>query len=68
MPASRKDLAESRERAVWLVLEAHEQEPGLSLNAAVLRIGPTRGEQGHVARAGASRRRLMRPPAGHEHQ
>ena len=43
MPAPRKYPAELRERAVRLVLEAREQEPDLSLNAAVLRIGPRVG-------------------------
>ena len=35
--------AQACERAQRLVAEAHEQEPGLSLNAAVLRIGPRVG-------------------------
>ena len=39
MPAPRKYPAELRERAVRLVLESREQEPALSLNAAVVRIG-----------------------------
>ena len=43
MPAPRKYPVELRERAVRLVLEAREQEPELSLNAAVLRIGPRVG-------------------------
>ncbi len=43
MPAPRKYRAELRERAVRLVLEAQEQEPELSMNAAVLRIGPRVG-------------------------
>ncbi len=43
MPAPRKYPAELRERAVRLVLEAREQEPDLSLNAAVVRIGPRVG-------------------------
>jgi hypothetical protein len=43
MPAPRKYPAELRERAVRLVLEAWEQEPDLSLNAAVIRIGPRVG-------------------------
>jgi transposase len=43
MPAPRKYPQELRERAVRLVLEAREQEPGLSLNAAVVRIGPRVG-------------------------
>src|SRR5882724_4954727 len=43
MPAPRKYPSELRERAVRLVGEAREQEPELSLNGAVLRIGPRVG-------------------------
>lgn len=43
MPAPRKYPNELRERAQRLVVEAREQEPGLSLNAAVHRIGPRVG-------------------------
>ena len=43
MPAPRKYPNELRERAVRLVAEAREQEPGLSLHAAVKRIGPRVG-------------------------
>jgi transposase-like protein len=43
MPTPRKYPAELRERAIRLVLEAREQEPELSLNAAVQRIGPRVG-------------------------
>ena len=43
MPAPRKYPNELRERAIRLVLEAREQEPELSLNAAVKRIGPRVG-------------------------
>jgi transposase len=43
VPAPRKYPNELRERAVRLVVEAREQEPDLSLNAAVLRIGPRVG-------------------------
>jgi transposase-like protein len=43
MPAPRKYPNELRERAQRLVVEAREQEPDLSLNAAVLRIGPRVG-------------------------
>lgn len=39
MPAPRKYPPELRERAQRLVSEAREQEPELSLNAAVHRIG-----------------------------
>ncbi len=45
MPAPRKYPNELRERAQRLVVEAREQEPGLSLNAAVKRIGPRVGVQ-----------------------
>lgn len=43
MPAPRKYPNELRERSVRLVREALEQEPGLSINAAVKRIGPRLG-------------------------
>ncbi len=43
MPAPRKYPKELRERAVRLVLEAREEDPDLSLNAAVVRIGPRVG-------------------------
>ena len=43
VPAPRKYPQELRERAKRLVDEAREQEPGLSLNAAVKRIGPRVG-------------------------
>ncbi len=43
MPAPRKYPQELRERAVRLVAEAREQEPELSLNQAVVRIGPRVG-------------------------
>jgi transposase len=43
MPALRKYPNELRERAQRLVVEARGQEPGLSLNQAVLRIGPRVG-------------------------
>ena len=39
MPAPRKYPQELRERAMRLVAEAREQDPELSLNAAVVRIG-----------------------------
>jgi len=45
VPAPRKYPNELRERAQRLVVEAREQEPGLSLNAAVKRIGPRVGVQ-----------------------
>jgi transposase len=40
MPAQKKYPRELRERSMRLVREAREQDPGLSLNAAVERIGP----------------------------
>lgn len=43
MPAPRKYPSELRERAARLVLESREQDEKLSLNAAVLRIGPRVG-------------------------
>lgn len=43
MPAPRKYPNELRERAIRLVTEARAEEPGLSLNAAVQRIGPRVG-------------------------
>jgi transposase-like protein len=43
MPAPRKYPQELRDRAVRLVLEAREQDDGLSLNKAVHRIGPRVG-------------------------
>lgn len=43
MPAPRKYPEELRERAKRLVQEAREQGPELSLNQAVLRIGPRVG-------------------------
>ena len=43
MPVPRKYPNELRERAIRLVAEAREQEPGLTLNAAVKRIGPRVG-------------------------
>jgi transposase-like protein len=43
MPAPRKYPPDVRERAIRLVLEARQQEPGLSLQAAAKRIGPRVG-------------------------
>lgn len=43
MPAPRKYPNELRERAIRLVQEAREQDLELSLNQAVLRIGPRVG-------------------------
>jgi transposase len=61
VPAPRKYPSELRERAQRLVAEAREQDPDLSLEAAVKRIGPAGGRQPrHPARlvqAGRHRRR-----------
>jgi transposase-like protein len=43
MPAPRKYHDDVRQRAMRLVAEAREQEPELSLTAAVKRIGPRIG-------------------------
>jgi len=43
MPAPRKYPKELRERAVRMVAESRVEEPSLSLNQAVLRIGPRVG-------------------------
>ena len=67
MPAPRKYPEELRERAVRLVLEAREQDAKLSLNAAVLRIGPRVGVNKDTLRglvqAGRDR---YGSPAGHD--
>ncbi len=39
MPAPRKYPQELRDRAQRMVAEARQEDPGLSLNAAVMRIG-----------------------------
>jgi transposase len=43
MPAPRKYPAELRERSQRLVSEAMAEDPSLSMNQAVLRIGPMVG-------------------------
>jgi transposase len=43
VPAPRKYPAELRERALRLVQEAREQDPDLSINQAVVRIGQRTG-------------------------
>jgi transposase-like protein len=43
MPAPRKYPQELRERAIRLVAEARDQDPELSVNAAVVRIGSRTG-------------------------
>lgn len=55
MPAPRKYPDELRERAQRLVQEAREQEPGLSLTAAVKRIGARIGVQPDTLRGWCKR-------------
>ena len=55
MPAPRKYPNELRERAKRLVDEAREQEPGLSMNAAVKRIGPRVGVNAETLRGWVKR-------------
>ena len=43
MPAPRKYPQELRERAIRLVREARDEDPGLSVNAAVHQVGPRVG-------------------------
>jgi len=43
VPAPRKYPLELRDRAQRLVVEARQEEPGLSLTAAVMRIGKRLG-------------------------
>jgi len=45
MPAPRKYPRELRDRAQRLVVEARQADPGLSLNAAVVRVGQRVGVQ-----------------------
>jgi len=55
MPAPRKYPQELRERAQRLVRQAREEEPGLSLNAAVKRIGPRVGVRADTLRGWCTR-------------
>ena len=65
MPAPRKYPPELRERAVRLVCEAREQDPELSLNAAVQRIGPRVGVNNDTLRGWVETSRYrQRPPIG----
>lgn len=50
MPAPRKYPQEVRERALRLVAEARREDPELSLNAAVVRIGQRTGVQAATLR------------------
>lgn len=58
MPAPRKYPDELRERALRLVEEAMKDDPRLSLNAAVHRIGPRVGIVADTLRGWAKQRRI----------
>ncbi len=58
MPAPRKYPDELRERALRLVIEAMAEDPRLSLNAAVKRIGPRVGIVPDTLRGWAKQRRI----------
>jgi len=50
MPSGKKYPADVRERAVRLVQETREQQPGVSLSAVCARIGPRVGVSGDTLR------------------
>jgi len=58
MPAPRKYPQELRERAIRLVSEAMAEDASLSLNAAVLRIGPRLGIVPDTLRGWVNRTRI----------
>ena len=58
MPAPRKYPNELRERSVRLVVEAMAEDASLSLNAAVLRIGPRVGVVPDTLRGWAKQHRI----------
>jgi transposase len=58
VPAPRKYPDELRERALRLVEEAMKEDPQLSLNAAVKRIGPRVGIVADTLRGWAKQRRV----------
>ena len=58
MPAPRKYPNELRERSIRLVIEAMAEDPSLSLNAAVLRIGPRVGVNPDTLRGWAKQHRV----------
>jgi transposase len=60
VPAPRKYPDELRERALRLVDEAMREDPRLSLNAAVKRIGPRVGIVADTLRGWAKQRRVDR--------
>jgi transposase len=67
VPAPRKYPDELRERAVRLVAEAREQDRDLSLNAAVLRIGPRVGVNADTLRGLVQAGRHRRRPGARDH-
>jgi len=50
VPAPRKYRQELRDRAIRLVLEARKEDPDLSLNAAVVRVGQRTGVKSDTLR------------------
>jgi transposase-like protein len=58
MPAPRKYPQELRDRAIRLVNEAMAEDPELSLNAAVIRIGPRVGVVPDTLRGWMKRARI----------
>ena len=58
MPAPRKYPQEVRERAQRLVMEAMQEDEGLSLNAAVRRVGPRVGVHPDTLRGWVRRARV----------
>lgn len=58
MPALRKYPQELRDRAVRLVYEARKEDPELSLNAAVVRIGQRVGVNSDTLRGWMKRAQI----------
>ena len=58
MPAPRKYPNELRERSIRLVVEAMAEDASLSLNAAVLRIGPRVGVNPDTLRGWSKQHRV----------
>ena len=63
MPAPRKYPNELRERSVRLVAEAREQEPSVSINAAVRRVAPRVGVNPDTLRGWCKRAAIDAGPA-----
>lgn len=61
MPAPRKYPPELRERAMRLVAEARKEDPELSLNAAVVRVGQRVGVNADTLRGGGASRPRSTP-------